>query len=71
MRKFSPQDYLDALKEVATSCGQNIDPTTYIMQLSHYFGMANFSGDQIVKASQTNPNGFYEVGSDALFITAT
>lgn len=69
--KFTVKEYMDALETVATSAHQNIDVTSYIMQLSHRYGMANFSGNQIVEASQTNPNGLYEIGSDALFITAT
>lgn len=71
LKKMSPRDYMDALEEVATSCHENISNTSFMMQLSHYFGMANFSGDQIVRASQTNPWGAYEVGSDAMYITAT
>ena len=70
-KKFTVKEYMDALETVATSAHQNIDVTSYIMQLSHRYGMANFSGNQIVQASQTNPNGLYEIGSDALFITAT
>ena len=69
--KFTVKEYMEALEIVATSAHQNIDVTSYIMQLSHRYGMANFSGNQIVQASQTNPNGLYEIGSDALFITAT
>ena len=69
--KFSVKEYMEALEIVATSAHKNIDVTSYIMQLSHRYGMANFSGNQIVEASQTNPNGLYEIGSDALFITAT
>ena len=69
--KFTVKEYMEALETVATSAHQNIDVTSYIMQLSHRYGMANFSGNQIVEASQTNPNGLYEIGSDALFITAT
>ena len=69
--KFTVSEYMDALKEIATSCNENIDNTSYIMQLSHYFGMANFAADQVVRASQTNPNGLWEFGTDAFFITAT
>lgn len=69
--KFGPKEYINALELVATSAHENIDATSFIMQISHLFGMANFSGNQIVEASQTNPYGLYEVGSDALFITAT
>jgi len=41
------------------------------MQLSHNFGMANFSSTQIVEASKTMPISFYEAGQETLFITAT
>ena len=33
--------------------------------------MANFSQDQVVQASKSNPFGFYELGRDVMFITAT
>lgn len=69
--KFSQKDYWDALEVVASSAYKNIDITSFVMQLSHNFGMANFSSNQIVEASKTMPLSFYEVGSDAMFITAT
>ena len=69
--KFSSSDYMWALKEVATSAGQNADVTSFYMQLSHLFGMANFTGQQIVEASKSNPYSLYQIGQDALFITAT
>lgn len=69
--KFGTKDYMWALKELFTSAGGNIDVTSFMMQLSHSYGMANFTGQQIVEASKTNPYSLYQIGSDALFITAT
>lgn len=69
--KMSQKNYWDALEIVASSAYKNVDVTSFIMQLSHNFGMANFSSTQIVEASKTMPVSFYEAGQETLFITAT
>lgn len=69
--KFGYRDYLDALKIILEEGPKNIKVNSFIMQLSHNFGMANFSGNQIVEASKSNRYGVFELGSDVMFITAT
>ena len=69
--KFSQSEYFDALKIVLESAPKNIERNSFIMQLSNYFGMANFSAGQIVEASKSNYFGLFELGSDVMFITAT
>ena len=69
--KFGYKEYMEGLKEVLESAPGNYKMNSFIMQLSHYFGMANFSGNQVVAASRSNPYGLYELDSDIMFITAT
>ena len=69
--KFGFKEYSDAMRVILDSGPKNIKVNTFVMQLSHNFGMANFSGSQIIEAARSNRYGVFELGSDILFITAT